>query len=105
MPLDQEWETLPDITMLGDAAHVMPPSAGEGVNMAMLDALELSQYLLTGEFEDVQSALAGYERQMHKRMAEVGKETMENTAWMQSGDALTIMLEFFNQIKNKQDKQ
>ena len=45
MPLDQHWEVLPNFTMLGNAAHVMPPFAGEGVNMAMLDALELSEYL------------------------------------------------------------
>ena len=46
MPLDQTWKALPNLTILGDAAHLMPPYAGEGVNMAMLDALELSQCLL-----------------------------------------------------------
>ncbi len=45
MPLDQSWEPAPNVTMIGDAAHVMPPFAGEGANMAMLDALELSQCL------------------------------------------------------------
>ena len=98
MPLDKEWDTLPNLTMIGDAAHVMPPYAGEGVNMAMLDALELSQCLLSDEFADVQSAMAAYEKGMHQRMAEVGKLTMDNTAWMHSPDALSIMLDFFNAI-------
>ncbi|PWK75392.1 FAD binding domain-containing protein [Mucilaginibacter oryzae] len=40
MSLDQTWQALPNLTMLGDAAHLMPPYAGEGVNMAMLNALE-----------------------------------------------------------------
>jgi 2-polyprenyl-6-methoxyphenol hydroxylase-like FAD-dependent oxidoreductase len=54
MPLDQTWEPLPNLTLLGDAAHLMPPFAGEGVNMAMLDALELSKCLTGGDFNDLQ---------------------------------------------------
>jgi len=105
MPLDKEWETQPNLTLIGDAAHVMPPYAGEGVNMAMQDALELSQCLLGNVFENVQDAIAAYEKQMHKRFAEVGKQTMDNTKWMHSPDGLSIILDFFNQTKNQQDKQ
>jgi len=99
MPLDKEWKTLPNLTMIGDAAHVMPPYAGEGVNMAMLDALELSRCLLSEDFEYVQSAIAAYEKQMHKRFAEVGKQTIDNTRWMHSPNGLNMILEFFNGIK------
>src|ERR1700735_522334 len=45
-PEDQHWDPKPNVTLIGDAAHVMPPYAGEGVNMAMLDALVLSRELL-----------------------------------------------------------
>src|ERR1700729_3890378 len=49
-PTDQHWEPKPNVTLIGDAAHVMPPYAGEGVNMAMLDALVLSEQLF-GEID------------------------------------------------------
>ena len=103
MPLDRTWEALPDLTLIGDAAHVMPPYAGEGVNMAMLDALELSQCLLSNAFTNAQSAIIDYESSMHRRFAEIGKMTMENTAWMHGPDALSTMLDFFNSVKEFQD--
>ena len=48
--VDQTWDARSNITMLGDAGDLMPPFAGEGVNMAMLDALELSKCLTGGRF-------------------------------------------------------
>jgi 2-polyprenyl-6-methoxyphenol hydroxylase-like FAD-dependent oxidoreductase len=92
-PLDQTWESLPNLTMLGDAAHLMPPFAGEGVNMAMLDALELSECL---DFGDMQQSIAAYENQMRKRASVAAQESLENTGWMHSENALTMMLEMFN---------
>ena len=93
MPLDQTWEALPNLTMLGDAAHLMPPFAGEGVNMAMLDALELSECL---NFSDIQMSIAIYEKQMRKRAAEVAQASLDNTEWMHSENALARMLEMFS---------
>ena len=92
MPLDQTWEALPNLTMLGDAAHLMPPYAGEGVNMAMLDALELSRHLLSDNFTDLQSAIAAYEIQMRARASETARQTLESTAALHSPDAISFML-------------
>jgi 2-polyprenyl-6-methoxyphenol hydroxylase-like FAD-dependent oxidoreductase len=78
MPLDQTWETLPNVTMLGDAAHVMPPFAGEGANMAMLDALELSECLTSDKFTTLQDALSFYEVNMRKRGGLAAKQSLEN---------------------------
>jgi 2-polyprenyl-6-methoxyphenol hydroxylase-like FAD-dependent oxidoreductase len=94
MPLDQTWETIPNLTLLGDAAHLMPPFAGEGVNMAMLDALELSEYL---DFNDIPASIAVYERNMQKRGAEAAQTSLENSKWMHSKDALSLMLDMFKQ--------
>ena len=97
MPLDQYWETNPNITLLGDAAHLLPPN-GEGVNSAMLDALYLSENLTNGKFTDVKSAIEDYEKQMFERFADEGKETAEMMDWMYSPDGLKIMVELFHQM-------
>lgn len=95
MPLDQTWEALPNLTMLGDAAHLMPPYAGEGVNMAMLDALELAECLLNKTFPDTHSAIIAYEKQMRARTSEIAGITLEQTASMHSADAIADMLAMF----------
>ena len=61
--------------MIGDAAHLMPPS-GEGVNTAMLDALDLSDCLTGGNYGDLLSAIAGYEKLMLGRAALLGKDAL-----------------------------
>ncbi|HVI46226.1 MAG TPA: NAD(P)/FAD-dependent oxidoreductase [Chitinophaga sp.] len=99
MPLDQKWEANSDITLLGDAAHWMPPFAGEGVNMAMLDALQLSEALTNPAFKDTQQAIAYYEKQMLARFAQIGQDTLFNTKWMHQPNALKDMLAMFG--KNK----
>ncbi|WP_316743025.1 NAD(P)/FAD-dependent oxidoreductase [Pedobacter antarcticus] len=91
MPFDQNWKAGANITMLGDAAHLMPPYAGEGVNMAMLDALELSQCLSNEGFDDLQTAIAFYEKQMRTRASEVAMITMESTAMLHSDEAISFM--------------
>ncbi|MBO9728705.1 MAG: FAD-dependent monooxygenase [Chitinophaga sp.] len=96
MPPDQHWEALPNITLLGDAAHLMPPFAGEGVNMAMLDALELSQCLTQGNYQDVHSAIAAYEQQMRIRAGAAAVMTMEQTTVLHSPSATEHLLRMFS---------
>ncbi|KAF0639412.1 hypothetical protein FPSE5266_08030 [Fusarium pseudograminearum] len=70
------WNRVPSITLLGDAAHVSTPLVGEGVNMAMLDALMLSKAIIKcnnradiEESEEVklENALEEYEKKMLER--------------------------------------
>ena len=92
-PADQHWEAKPNATLIGDAAHVMPPYAGEGVNMAMLDALVLSQQL-AGQSDPVK-AIAAYEQEMFARMRHMTKDTMMNTEMFYAPDAAYRVVSLF----------
>jgi 2-polyprenyl-6-methoxyphenol hydroxylase-like FAD-dependent oxidoreductase len=96
IPLDQTWEALPNLTMLGDAAHLMPPYAGEGVNMAMLDALELAECLLSDDFANTHDAIAAYENQMRARASETAAMTLEQTDSLHSANGLKNLVAMFN---------
>lgn len=95
MPTDQDWESKPDITMLGDAAHLMPPYAGEGVNMAMQDALELSKSLTNSQHTTLLEAIEAYEKQMRARTSAIAQMTLEQTAALHSLNAIEHMMEMF----------
>ena len=96
-PPDQTWEAQRDLTMIGDAAHVMPPYAGEGVNMAMLDAVELTDALVT--HSNPHDAIAAFESKMRERMSEAAKETMEFTRIFHSPEAIPFFVSFFQQAQ------
>jgi len=92
-PADQHWNSKPNATLIGDAAHVMPPYAGEGVNMAMLDALVLSRTLLSET--DSATAIAAYEAEMFARMKGMTQDTMLNTEMFYAPDASDRVISLF----------
>ncbi|ACU03493.1 FAD-dependent oxidoreductase [Pedobacter heparinus] len=95
-PLNQTWETQDNLTMIGDAAHCMPPFAGEGANVAMQDAFELAECLAGTKFRNMKTAISHFEKQMIKRGAEATQDTLENSEIMHSKTALEQMLAFFS---------
>ncbi|MFD1605593.1 FAD-dependent oxidoreductase [Flavobacterium artemisiae] len=94
-PLNQTWETQENLTMIGDAAHRMPPFAGKGANLALLDALELAENLTSTPFSDILSALSDFEKRMIKRAAEATKETLTNAEQLFGADALEKLVSIF----------
>jgi 2-polyprenyl-6-methoxyphenol hydroxylase-like FAD-dependent oxidoreductase len=90
LPVGHCWTNRRGITLLGDAAHLMPPFGGDGVNAAMLDAAELARLLVS--HPNWEAAVTEYEARMFARVEPVAAESVEAAATFLShdGHALTI---------------
>ncbi|KAL4963884.1 FAD-dependent oxidoreductase [Aspergillus stella-maris] len=103
-----------NITLIGDAAHLMPPWAGEGVNLAMWDSLLLSRAITTA-FEESRDACAEtflevlspllleFEEEMFSRAGEKAEETKGNGEMMFSEDGAKVFKKFFESVYGAQD--
>ncbi|ROQ67574.1 2-polyprenyl-6-methoxyphenol hydroxylase-like FAD-dependent oxidoreductase [Streptomyces sp. 840.1] len=93
LPAGLTWPSAPDITLLGDAAHLMPP-VGEGANMALLDGALLG-LALAAHPDDVPAAVKEYEREMFERTGAAARMSAKMQELLMSPDAGQRMLEFF----------
>ncbi|WP_433352196.1 FAD-dependent oxidoreductase [Micromonospora saelicesensis] len=93
MPLGTRWTSRPGVTLIGDAAHLMPP-VGEGANQAMLDAAELAGHLATNP-ADPNSAIRTYEESMFSRIHPIAEMSARVQAMMLSPTAAEDIVRFF----------
>jgi len=73
------------VTLLGDAAHTMPPTLAQGTNQALLDTMVLRKALSDlPEGVDVSTALRSYEKTRRRKVKAVSWVTMQQVSRSES---------------------
>ncbi|WP_433190330.1 FAD-dependent oxidoreductase [Actinoallomurus sp. CA-150999] len=93
LPVGLTWPSTPGVTLLGDAAHLMPPT-GQGANMALLDGAVLG-LALAAHPDDLSTAVKEYEREMFERTSAAARMSADMHELLTSPDAAQKMLAFF----------
>lgn len=96
LPPGHRWDRVPGVSLIGDAAHLMPP-VGDGANLAMIDGAELA-LALAAQPDDAEAALAAFETVMFKRSAAAATDSDSMQTLLFGPSAPTSLVDFFTGI-------